>query len=86
VQAHHDALVLATHGRGIWILDDISALRALTPDVLAKDVALLTTTPVEERMETATGRSPVEPASSGRIHRRAPRSPGTSGLGTCSAS
>ena len=24
-------LVLATHGRGIWIIDDISPLRALTP-------------------------------------------------------
>ena len=27
-------LVLATHGRGIWIIDDITPLRALTPDLL----------------------------------------------------
>lgn len=33
----HD-LVMATHGRGIIILDDISPLRQITPDVLAKDV------------------------------------------------
>ena len=31
----HD-LVIATHGRGIWIVDDITPLRALSADVLAK--------------------------------------------------
>ncbi len=31
-------LVMATHGRGIIILDDISVLRQVTPEVLAKDV------------------------------------------------
>src|SRR5471032_2865722 len=30
-------LVIATHGRGIWIVDDIAPLRALTPAVLASD-------------------------------------------------
>jgi photosystem II stability/assembly factor-like uncharacterized protein len=33
-------LIAATHGRGIWILDDITALRQATPDVLAKDAVL----------------------------------------------
>ncbi len=33
----HD-LIIATHGRGIWIVDDITPLRALTSDALAKDV------------------------------------------------
>lgn len=33
----HD-LVIATHGRGIWIIDDITPLRALTPQTLASDV------------------------------------------------
>jgi hypothetical protein len=28
-----DDLIVATHGRGFWVLDDISALRQLTPDV-----------------------------------------------------
>jgi photosystem II stability/assembly factor-like uncharacterized protein len=32
----HD-LVIATHGRGIWVVDDITPLRALTPDALAKE-------------------------------------------------
>ena len=41
VQARESDLVLATHGRGIWIIDDISALRALTPDLMAKEAALI---------------------------------------------
>ena len=36
----HD-LVIGTHGRGIYILDDISPLRALTAEVLDSKVALL---------------------------------------------
>jgi len=35
---------LATHGRGIWIIDDISSLRALTPDLMAKDAVLMDST------------------------------------------
>ncbi len=34
-------LVLATHGLGIWIVDDISPLRALTPDLMDQDAALV---------------------------------------------
>jgi hypothetical protein len=30
-------LVLATHGRGIWIVDDISPLRALTPALMSQE-------------------------------------------------
>ncbi|HTW30944.1 MAG TPA: hypothetical protein VMD76_04655, partial [Candidatus Sulfotelmatobacter sp.] len=41
VQARESDLVLATHGRGIWIIDDISAYRALTPDLMAKEAALI---------------------------------------------
>ncbi|HEX4589351.1 MAG TPA: hypothetical protein VH120_05445, partial [Gemmataceae bacterium] len=40
----HD-LVIATHGRGIWIVDDITPLRALTPVLLAKDVAFISARP-----------------------------------------
>jgi photosystem II stability/assembly factor-like uncharacterized protein len=39
-------LVLATHGRGIFIVDDISPFRRLTPALLQKDVAMLPTRPV----------------------------------------
>jgi len=41
VHPRESDLVLATHGRGIWIIDDISPLRALTPDLMAKDATLI---------------------------------------------
>ncbi|MGA8152021.1 MAG: glycosyl hydrolase [Terriglobales bacterium] len=41
VQARESDLVLATHGRGIWIIDDITSLRALTPELMAKTAALI---------------------------------------------
>jgi hypothetical protein len=41
VHAREGDLVLATHGRGIWIVDDISPLRALTPDLMSKEGALI---------------------------------------------
>jgi len=41
VQSREGDLVLGTHGRGIWILDDISSLRALTPQALAAEVTFL---------------------------------------------
>ena len=34
VQEHFGDLVVATYGRGFWILDDLSALRGLTPQAL----------------------------------------------------
>jgi photosystem II stability/assembly factor-like uncharacterized protein len=34
-------LVIATHGRGIWIIDDISPLRALTPDLMTQTAAFI---------------------------------------------
>ena len=42
VQPRKSDLVLATHGRGIWIIDDISPLRALTPDLMPKTAAFIT--------------------------------------------
>ncbi|HWX54253.1 MAG TPA: sialidase [Verrucomicrobiae bacterium] len=33
-------LVMATHGRGIWIIDDISSLRALTPELMTQEAVL----------------------------------------------
>ena len=38
-------LVLATHGRGIWILDKINALQEMTPQVLASPAHLFTVAP-----------------------------------------
>ncbi len=38
-------LLVATHGRGIYVIDDLSPLRSLTPAVLASDGAFLGTRP-----------------------------------------
>ena len=51
VQPRDNDLVLATHGRGIWIVDDITPLRALTPDLLKQDVAFVSARPVQQRIE-----------------------------------
>jgi hypothetical protein len=48
-------LVLATHGRGIWIVDDLSPLRALSADVLGKDVAFVSGRPAQQRMPAGGG-------------------------------
>jgi photosystem II stability/assembly factor-like uncharacterized protein len=44
-------LVVATHGRGIWIIDDITPLRALTPQILNADATFLPTRPVVQRIQ-----------------------------------
>jgi hypothetical protein len=43
-------LVIATHGRGMWIVDDITPLRALTPETLGMGAAFLGTMPVVQRI------------------------------------
>jgi len=40
VQEHFNDLVIATYGRGAWILDDVTPLRELTPQVLNADAHL----------------------------------------------
>ena len=40
VHPRDNDLVLATHGRGIQVLDDVTALQAMTPEVLDSDVHL----------------------------------------------
>jgi photosystem II stability/assembly factor-like uncharacterized protein len=50
VQPRDHDLVLATHGRGIWIIDDLTPLRALTGDVLSKEAAFLPGRPQQQRM------------------------------------
>ena len=42
-------LVIATHGRGIWIVDDITPLRALTAATLAKNVAFMPKRPTVQK-------------------------------------
>jgi photosystem II stability/assembly factor-like uncharacterized protein len=48
-------LVLATHGRGIWIIDDISLLRSLTPELMQQDAGFLPLPEAVQWMETNGG-------------------------------
>ena len=55
VQPRDNDLVLATHGRGIWIVDDITPLRHLTPELAAQDAAFINARPVQQRIEANGG-------------------------------
>jgi photosystem II stability/assembly factor-like uncharacterized protein len=59
IQQRENDLVLATHGRGIWIIDDLTPLRALTAQTLEKQTAFLPGRPAQQRMnavgDTANG-------------------------------
>jgi len=50
IQPREHDLVLATHGRGIWIIDDLTPLRALSNDALSREVAFLANRPAQQRM------------------------------------
>lgn len=45
----HD-LILGTHGRGIWIIDDISPLRKLSKELLASEAAFVQARPIQQRI------------------------------------
>ena len=55
VHPRESDLVLATHGRGIWIIDDISPLRQLTPEILDKDAVFLTGRVPKQRIGASGG-------------------------------
>src|SRR5216683_897076 len=48
-------LVIATHGRGIWIIDDITPLRALTPAMLARGAAFFQAKPIVQALSAGGG-------------------------------
>ncbi len=63
---HDDDLIAATHGRGFWILDDITPLRQITAEVSASAAFLYkpqAATRVRWNMNTDTPLPPDEPAS-----------------------
>jgi photosystem II stability/assembly factor-like uncharacterized protein len=62
---HNDDLVVATHGRSFWILDDITPLRQLSAQVAASDAFLFqpeTAYRVQRNVNTDTPLPPEEPA------------------------
>jgi photosystem II stability/assembly factor-like uncharacterized protein len=48
-------LILATHGRGIWIIDNIAPLRALTPEVMTQEATFLPIPPAVQYIEANGG-------------------------------
>ena len=55
VHPRESDLILGTHGRGIWIVDDITPLRALAPDLLEQDAAFVAARPVQQRFSVSGG-------------------------------
>ena len=55
IQPRDNDLVLATHGRGIWIVDDITPWRALTPDLLPQEATFVSARPVQQRIQGGGG-------------------------------
>ena len=45
IQEHFNDLVIATYGRGFWILDDLTPLQKLTPDIAARSSHLFPVKP-----------------------------------------
>jgi hypothetical protein len=58
VQEHFNDLVIATYGRGFWILDDVTPFQQLTDEVLASDAHLFATRDAY-RFHTIVGGPPV---------------------------
>jgi hypothetical protein len=61
--------VIATHGRGIWIVDDITPLRALTPETLAGSVVFMQARPTIQHVSAFGGWANGDAASSDPIRR-----------------
>jgi photosystem II stability/assembly factor-like uncharacterized protein len=62
---HENDLVVGTHGRSFWILDDVSPLRQTTPDLESRDAHLFmpaVATRVRWNQNTDTPLPPEEPA------------------------
>jgi len=55
VHPRESDLVLGTHGRGIWIIDDISPLRALDPALMTQAAAFIPSRPAVQYMDTFGG-------------------------------
>ncbi len=54
-QKRDSSMVLATHGRGIWIIDDLTPLRALDSKVLNAEATFLPSKPIQQRISAFGG-------------------------------
>lgn len=53
IQEHFNDLVIATYGRGFWILDDLSPLQRLTPEITTANASLFAPRPAYRFREIA---------------------------------
>jgi photosystem II stability/assembly factor-like uncharacterized protein len=61
-----DDLVVATHGRGFWIMDNISSLRRITPEVASDPVHLFEVTPALRLLRGGRGWTEMKTENVGR--------------------
>jgi photosystem II stability/assembly factor-like uncharacterized protein len=66
VHPRESDIVLATHGRGIWIVDDITPLRKLTPEIVSQEVAFLEGRAPQQRINAWGGWSEGNAAFTGK--------------------
>jgi len=63
IQEHFNDLVVGTYGRGFWILDDVTPLQQLTPEVIGSDVHLFSPRPAYRfRNVAGPGGTPNDPS------------------------
>lgn len=55
IQERENDLIIATHGRGIWVIDDITPLRALSEQVLAQEAAFVKGRPAVQKVDGSGG-------------------------------
>lgn len=60
IQPREQDLILATHGRGLYVIDDITALRAMNPQMLEESVALLASRPARMVIESSLQEFPAD--------------------------
>lgn len=58
IHPRENDLIVATHGRGLYIIDDITPLRQLSPEVMAKTIHFFDMKPTVLRDPGASGRNP----------------------------
>ena len=65
IQPHFNDLVVATYGRGFWILDDITAIQRIDPDLLASDRRLFDPRPAYRFLNRESAQSASGDAAAG---------------------
>ena len=60
IQVYENDLIVATHGRGFWVIDDITPLRQITPSVLSSDAYLFKPADTVDMIPTDDNGTPLQ--------------------------